>query len=121
MDAFDGLVHVHLHELEHQGKSSGRLVTRQDCDATVLEDLDELDDVGVRGELFQGLDFAEVVDLGMTMHRPAYLLQGIEMILHALDRDVAATLDALRLQHLTERPLPLLADQLVLYATLPLC
>ena len=71
-------------------------------------------------QLPQRLDFSQTVYL-INRGVRLYLLQGIEMILHALDRDVAATLDALRLQHLTERPLPLLADQLVLYATLPLC
>ena len=43
------------------------------------------------------------------------------MILHALDRHVATALDTLGLEDFAEGPLSLLADQLVLYATLPLC
>ena len=44
----------------------------------------------------------------------AYLLDRVEVVLHALDRHVLARLDALRLQNLRERALALLAYQSVL-------
>ena len=43
-----------------------------------------------------------------------YLLDGLEVVLHALDGDVLACLDALRLEHLGEGALALLTDETVL-------
>mmetsp|Transcript_28098 Transcript_28098/g.69182 ORF Transcript_28098/g.69182 Transcript_28098/m.69182 type:complete len:286 (-) Transcript_28098:170-1027(-) len=89
------LVDVHIHELEHQ---------RQAPRGLVVQHLQQLDDVGVWGQPPQRLDLAQVV----------HLVQGVEVILHALDGDVLAVLDALRLQHLTERAFALLGHQAVL-------
>ena len=52
--ALDGLVEVHVHELEDQGQAARGLV---------VEDLVELDDVRVPGQAAQRLDLPEVVDL----------------------------------------------------------
>lgn len=46
-----------------------------------------------------------------------YLLEGVEVVLHALDGDILAVLDALRLEHLREGALALLGHQPVLCTT----
>jgi hypothetical protein len=79
--ALDGVVHVHVHELEDQSQSTSGFI---------VEHLIELDDLGVRTQSSESLDLPEVVDL----------LDGVEVVLHALDGDVLARLDALGLEHL---------------------
>ena len=76
--AADELIDVHVHELEDERQAARRLV---------VENFAQLDDARVRRQTAQRLDFAQVVDL----------IQAVEVILHALDRDVLAILDALRL------------------------
>jgi len=63
----------------------------------------------LRGKPTQGLDFPQVVDL----------VEGVEVGFHALDGDVLAGLDALRLEDFAESAFSLLRDQpvLCLYAT----
>mmetsp|Transcript_103958 Transcript_103958/g.238005 ORF Transcript_103958/g.238005 Transcript_103958/m.238005 type:complete len:242 (-) Transcript_103958:19-744(-) len=91
----DALVHVHVHQLKHQGQSAGGLV---------VQHLVQLDDVGVRRQPPQGLDLTQVV----------HLLHGVEVVFHAFDGHVPPGLDGLGLQHLGEGPLPLLGYQPVL-------
>ena len=55
----------------------------------LLEDLVELDDLGVGTETPKCLDLPEVVDL----------LDGVEVILHALDSNILASFYALGFQH----------------------
>ena len=50
---------------------------------------------------------------GVWARRPR-LLQGIEVVLHTLDRDILAVLDALGFEHLGEGALALLPNQSVL-------
>ena len=44
------------------------------------------------------------------MSGDTYLLNGVEMVLHALDGDVFARIDALSLEHLGEGSLSFLAE-----------
>lgn len=52
-------IEVLVHQFEYQREAACRFVAAW----WVLEDLDQLDDVGVWGKSAQGLNFAEVVDL----------------------------------------------------------
>lgn len=61
----------------------------------------EFDDMWVRGEAANGLNFAQVVDL----------VQGVEVSLHALDGEVLASFDALGLEHFAECAFPFLGDE----------
>ena len=90
----DQLVDVHVHQLEDE---------REPARGLVVEHLAELDHARVRRQPPQRLDLAQVV----------HLVERVEVVLHALDRDVLAILDALRLEHLGEGALALLADQAV--------
>ena len=74
--AFDGLVHVHFHEFENQRETAGGFV---------IEDFEEVDDVGVRGETLEGLDFSEFF----------HLFQRVEVIFHAFEGDVFSAGDRL--------------------------
>ena len=71
----------------------------------LLEDFIEFDYLGVGTESTQGLNFSQIVDL----------LDGVEVVLHAFDGDVLASLDALGLEDLREGPLALFRYQSVLY------
>jgi len=62
--AFDCFVHIHVHELEHQGQTAGGLI---------IEDFQQSDDVGVGGEPFQCLNFSEIIDL---LHNTSYSVVG---------------------------------------------
>lgn len=70
----------------------------------VVEGFDHLDYIFVGGEDVQGLDFLEFF----------YFLQGVELLLHALDRHVLARLEGERREDHRERAAPLLELQLVL-------
>ena len=70
----------------------------------VIEHFLELDDVLMRRESTQRLDFAQVVDL----------VDALKVVLHALDGMVLAVLDILGLEHLGERAFALLGNQTVL-------
>lgn len=52
--AFDGIVHVHFHELEYEGQTSGRLI---------VKNLVQLDYLWVRGQPPQSLNLTQVVHL----------------------------------------------------------
>ena len=58
----------------------------------LLQNFDELDDVGVRAQPPQRLNFFQVV----------YLIDGVKVALHAFYGDVPPRLDALCFQHLRE-------------------
>ena len=93
--ATDQLINVHFHQLEHKRKSPRR---------AVIQNFVQLDDVCVRGKSAEGLNLAKPIDL----------LDGVKVVLHALDGNELVRLDVLRLQHLAECPLAFLAQQLVL-------
>mmetsp|Transcript_70159 Transcript_70159/g.188936 ORF Transcript_70159/g.188936 Transcript_70159/m.188936 type:complete len:229 (-) Transcript_70159:41-727(-) len=86
--AFDGLVDIHVHELEDQGQAPGGFV---------VEHLVQLDDVGVPRQSAERLDLAEVV----------HLVDAVEVVLHTLDGDMLAGFDGLGFEHLGERALAL--------------
>ena len=90
------LIDIHVHELKDECESSRRLV---------IEHFQEFDDVAVRRESPQRLDFAEVV----------HLVERIEMVFHAFYGDVFPVFDALRLEHLREGAFALFRDEAVLY------
>ena len=69
----------------------------------VVEHLAQLDDARVRREPAQRLDLAQVV----------HLVERVEVILHALDGDILAVFNALRLKHLRERALAFLANETI--------
>jgi len=71
--------------------------------SNLLKDFVEFDDLGVGTESPQGLDLPEVVDL----------LNGVEVVLHALDGHILASFDALRLEDLRESSLSLFANKSV--------
>ena len=73
----------------------------------VLQDFIELHDVWVGRQPLQRLNFAQVVDL----------LNAVEVVLHAFDRDILPVLDRLRLENLRECALALLRDQAILVHT----
>ena len=52
--SLDGVIHVHLHELEDEGEPAGGLV---------IEHFVELDDLGVGRQASQGLDLTQIVHL----------------------------------------------------------
>mmetsp|Transcript_75967 Transcript_75967/g.245889 ORF Transcript_75967/g.245889 Transcript_75967/m.245889 type:complete len:257 (+) Transcript_75967:1021-1791(+) len=93
--AFDGLVDIHVHELEDQ---------RQAPCGLVIQHLVQLDDVGVPRQSAERLDLAEVV----------HLVDAVEVVLHALDGNMLACLDGLGLEHLRESALALFRDEPVL-------
>ena len=76
--------------------------------------------VGVRREPLQGLDLAQIVDLHTRVSTAGretdetYLVDVVEVRLHALDGHVLVRLGRLGLEHLGERALALFADQPVL-------
>ena len=92
----------------------------------VVEHLAQLDDARMRRESPQRLDLAQVVDL--PRERPGWrwarsgevgtgrcLLEAVKVVLHALDGDILAVLDALRLQDLGEGALALFTDESILW------
>ncbi len=115
-------VHVHIHEFEHQGQTAGGLVAGGVSGRGLLEHFVERDDVRVRRQSFQGLDLAKVVHLHAWLRvpvnagRPTYLVDVLKVSLHALYGCVFPGLDGLRLEHLGESALALLADEPVLCA-----
>ena len=50
----DRFVHIHLHQLKHQSKSSCCLV---------VQDLKQIDDMGMWGQALQSLDLSQLLDL----------------------------------------------------------
>ena len=93
----DCIIHIHIHELEDEGESSGRLIAkRKKCRLAflnkcfnLLEDFVKLNDLRVRTEPTQRLDFSQIINL----------LDCVEMVLHALDGDILASLYTLSLEH----------------------
>lgn len=81
--ALDSIIHIHVHELEDEGKSTRRLI---------IEDFVELDYLWVRAEPTQRLNLSQIINL----------LDCVEMVLHALDGNVLARFDTLSLEHLRE-------------------
>ena len=107
------------------GESAGEEVGYAAYRRLVVEHLTQLDDARVRRESPQRLDLAQVVDLRRRGSGPGqawallvtsaqrvalgrdswgtgrrHLLKAVKVVLHALDGDVLAILDALRLQDL---------------------
>lgn len=69
-------------------------------------------------EASQGLDLAEVVNLQslikFKVERVAYLFNRVKMVLHALNGNVLARLDALSFEHFREGSFTFLTNQPVL-------
>ena len=52
--ALDRFIHIHVHELKDKSQAASRLV---------IKNFMQSDDVGVRTQTFQSLDFSQIIDL----------------------------------------------------------
>jgi len=77
--AFNCVVHIHVHQLEDQGQTTGWLV---------VEDFVQLNDLRMGAQSAESLNFSEIVNL----------FDGVEMVFHALYCYVLAGFDALGFQ-----------------------
>jgi hypothetical protein len=76
----DGVIQVTIHQLENEGQTPSWFI---------VQHLVEADDVWVRGQSLESLNFSQVLDLFNRM----------EVIFHALDGNVFSGLDRLSFQH----------------------
>lgn len=79
----DGVIQVTIHQLENEGQTPSWFI---------VQHLVEADDVWVRGQSLESLNFSQVLDLFNRM----------EVIFHALDGNVFSGLDRLSFQHFWE-------------------
>lgn len=96
--AFNGFVQVLVHQLEHKGKPSGRLV---------VKNFNQLDNVRMGVKPLQRFDLPQVV----------HLVDAVEMTFHALYCYILAVTKTLRFQHFRERSFSQFPDQSVLYSS----
>ena len=69
---FNGIIHIHLHQLENKRQSSSGLI---------IEDLIEFDDLRMRGQPSERLDLPQIIDLDIKKWSLEYIRKDEKKIL----------------------------------------